>query len=125
MAPRSSFLDRLTGSARPLPEQVARNLVNVLNTRKGCGSAIPDLGLGDYEEAPNTHDAVLVLERELRELVLRYEPRVLEPTVELRGGHGYRKVRFALQGTVDGTPRDFAIEIDTSTRQVEVWPEGS
>ncbi|MCX4244132.1 type VI secretion system baseplate subunit TssE [Paraliomyxa miuraensis] len=120
-----SFLSRLTRtSSRTVPQLVAQNLEHVLNTRKGCGSVLPDLGLGDYEAAPNTHEAVIVLERELRALVLRFEPRLSEPEVALAGRHGYRMVRFSLRGLVDGAPRAFAIDIDTSTRHVDVWPEG-
>lgn len=121
----SSFLARLMGSPSPsAATQVADNLGHVLNTRKGCGSVIPELGLGDYEAAPNTHEAVLVLLRELRALVLRYEPRLRQPEVVLQGRHGYRMVRFALSGTLDGVTRRFGIDIDTSTRHVDVWPEG-
>lgn len=122
---RSSFLSRLVGTpSTDLATQVADNLGHVLNTRKGCGSVIPQLGLGDYEDAATTHDAVLVLVRELRALVLRYEPRLTDPEVVLQGRHGYRMVRFALEGTVDGALARFGIDIDTSTRHVDVWPEG-
>ncbi|MCH9679846.1 MAG: GPW/gp25 family protein [Deltaproteobacteria bacterium] len=121
---RSSFLSRLVGVASTdLSAQVATNLGHVLNTRKGCGSVIPELGLGDYEGAATTHDAVLVLVRELRALVVRYEPRLRDPEVTLRGRYGYRMVRFSLQGTVEGVVGKFHIDIDTSTRHVDVWPE--
>lgn len=121
----SSFLARLTRSpGLPAPEQVAQNLGHVLNTRKGCGSVLPELGLGDYEAAPNTHEAVIVLERELRALVLRFEPRLSDPEVVLAGRHGYRMVRFSLRGRLDGAPWTFGIDIDTSTRHVSVWLEG-
>lgn len=123
--PRTSFLARLTQSpSRPVSALVADNLGHVLNTRKGCGSVIPELGLGDYEAAPNTHEAVLMLERELRALVLRYEPRLRDPQVEVRGRRGYRMVRFSLTGLVGEARQAFGIEIDTGTRHVDVWPEG-
>jgi len=121
--PRASFLARLTQSpARSMPTLVADNLGHVLNTRKGCGSVIPELGLGDYEAEPNTHEATLALEREVRALVLRYEPRLREPQVTLRGRHGYRAVHFSLIGLIGGESRAYEIVIDTSTRHVDVWP---
>lgn len=122
--PGASFLSRLTQSpGRSTPGLVADNLGHVLNTRKGCGSVIPELGLGDYEAAPNTHEAVLVLERELRSLVLRYEPRLRDPEVKVRGRHGYCVVRFSLTGCIDEARHSFEIEIDTTTRHVDVWSE--
>jgi type VI secretion system lysozyme-like protein len=121
----SSLLLRLTqtpaGSTAAL---VADNLGHVLNTRKGCGSVFPEFGLGDYESAPNTHDAVIVLGKELRAVVLRYEPRLQEPEVTLRGRHGYRMIRFSITGLVDGQPQAFAVDVDTTDRHVDVWPEG-
>lgn len=121
----SSFLSRLTGSSGwTMAALVAENLGHVLNTRKGCGSVIRELGLGDYEAAPNTHAAVLVLTRELQAAVLRYEPRLQAPEVVLRGRHGHRTIRFSLTGSIDGTPHAFGLEIDTNDRHVEVWAEG-
>lgn len=121
----SSFLLRLTrspvGSTAAL---VAENLGHVLNTRKGCGSVFPEFGLGDYESAPNTHDAVIVLGKELRAVVLRYEPRLAAPEVTLLGRYGYRMIRFTITGLVDGEPQAFAVDVNTSDRHVDVWPEG-
>lgn len=104
-------------------QDVADNLHNVLNTRKGCGSAIPGFGFGEYERAPNTHDAVTILLEELPAIVHEFEPRVREPAVELQGRYGYKMVRFLLTGLVDGTPRSFIVDIDTITRSVDVVPE--
>jgi type VI secretion system lysozyme-like protein len=120
----SSFLARLTRtSGWTAAALVAENLGHVLNTRKGCGSVIREFGLGDYESAPNTHDAVLVLTKELRAVVLRYEPRLQGPEVTLRGRHGYRLIRFSLTGLLDGRPQAFGMDVDTSDRHVDVWPE--
>lgn len=121
----SSFLSRLTQSSGwTVAALVAENLGHVLNTRKGCGSVIRELGLGDYEAAPNTHEAVLVLLDELRAVVLRYEPRLREPEVTLRGRLGYRTIRFSIAGSIDGRAQVFGVDIDTSDRHVEVWAEG-
>lgn len=119
-----SFLNRLTrGDVQSVPEAVADNLVNVFNTRKGCGSVISEFGLGDYESAANTHDAINVLIEELAALVIRYEPRLSQPQVVLRGRYGYRMIRFGLAGVLDGASCGFIVDIDTSTRRVDVWPE--
>lgn len=130
--PSRSFLSRLTRHTRS-PEQapnqapiqaVIDNLTHVFNTRKGCGSVIEPFGLGDYEAAVTTHDAVNVLLQELPALVERYEPRVRDPKVVLEGRYGYSKIRFGLQGRVHEIDCGFIVDIDTTTRRVDVWLEG-
>ncbi|MFV8749336.1 GPW/gp25 family protein [Nannocystaceae bacterium ST9] len=120
MAPRRSFIARLTrGPRRPESEAIARNLQHVLNTRKGS-SGIMAFGLGDYEAAANTRDAVLMLLVEIEQLAIRHEPRLREPKVVLLGRHGYSRVRFELQGLVRGARQLFWLDLDTTTREVEV-----
>lgn len=116
-----SFMARLTQApAGPECEAVARNLTHLLNTRKGCGSVLAELGLGDYEAAPNAAEAVVALRDELRRLVERYEPRVQAPEVDLLGGYAYSMVRFELRGRLRGVRRRFWLDIDTRTREVAV-----
>lgn len=116
-----SFIARLTQApARPEPELIAGNLEHLLNTRKGCGSVIAELGLGDYEAAPNTRDAVLLLRAELEQLARSYEPRLSNPRVTLLGRHGYSRIRFELCGELHGASQRFWLEIDTTTRRVEI-----
>ncbi len=120
MAQRQSFIARLTQAARrPESEAIASNLQHLLNTRKSS-SGIMALGLGDYEAAANTRDAVLMLLTELQQLALRHEPRIREPKVILLGRHGYSRVRFELQGLVGGVRQLFWLDLDTTTREVEV-----
>lgn len=109
--------------AQSASQEVADNLGRVFNTRRGCGSVVDEFGLGEYEHSANTHDAVVALLQELPALVGRYEPRLQEPVVELEGRYGYRKVRFGLSGRIDGAACAFIVDIDTTTRRVDVWPE--
>jgi len=116
-----SFIARLSQApASPEPEAIARNLEHLLNTRKGCGSVIAEFGLGDYEAAANTRDAVLILRAELERLTQRYEPRLVDPRVTLLGREGYSRVRFELEGRLRGAQQLFWLDLDTTTRQVEV-----
>jgi predicted component of type VI protein secretion system len=118
---RQAFLGRL---AQLLPErapvEVARNLGFVFNTRKACGSVIAGFGLGDYEREVNTGRAVEALRVELLTAVSRYEPRIREPLVRLRGGWRTRMVRFEIAGRVDGQACALDVDIDTTTRRVTV-----
>lgn len=116
-----SFLARLLGEpSSPLVELVALNLENVLNTRKGSGSVIREFGLGDYERASTTHDAVLILIDEIAGLCRRYEPRLCEPTVELLGRSSYDELRFELEGQLSGRRRLFWLDMSTNNRTVKV-----
>ena len=118
-----SFINRLTRSPAPMNTTVIiRNLEHLFNTRKGCGSVIEEYGLGDYEAAPTTHEAVISLRAELEALTRRYEPRLASPQVKLLGGYGYCGVRFELRGQVRGDELVLWIDVDTTTRKVRVTP---
>lgn len=121
---RRSFLDRLARLPRKGDiDGVVRNLRLVFNTKKSCGSVLSNFGLGDYEQAPNARDTVELLKVEIREQILRYEPRLHDPELTLLGRYGFSMVRFELTGTVNGVRRSFQIDIDTTYRSVEVSPE--
>jgi len=116
-----SFIDRLTKApAQANTAVLVRNLEHLFNTRKGVGSVVTAFGLGDYEAAPSTHDAVVLLRAELEGLTRRYEPRIASPEVRLLGGYGYRGVRYELRGHVRGEALVLWIDIDTTTRQALV-----
>lgn len=116
-----SFLSRLTNTpTTSQAEVIVRNLDHLFNTRKRVGSVVAEFGLGDYEAAPTTHDAVLLLREELEGAVRRYEPRIESPQVRLLGGFGYSGVRYELRGRAHGEALVFSIDIDTTTRQVRV-----
>ncbi|MCY1059595.1 type VI secretion system baseplate subunit TssE [Nannocystis sp. SCPEA4] len=122
----NSFLARLTQAPpQALPGAIARNLENLLNTRKGCGSVVAEFGLGDYEAAVTTHEAVLLLQGELERSVGRYEPRITAPRVKLLGGLGSTTVRFELRGQAREQELVMWVDIDTRTRKVDVTVEGA
>lgn len=119
---RKAFLGRL-GARLPYEDvaaEVARNLGFIFNTRKECGSVLPDFGLGDYECAVNTHQAVETLRGELLAVVRRHEPRVSEAAVRLLGRYRYNMVRFEIAGLIEGQACAFDVDIDTTTLRVEV-----
>ena len=116
-----AFLGRLAQQPRAhAAVEIARDLGFVLNTREACGSVLPDFGLGDYEAKLNTHRAVETLCAELYAAVCRHEPRLVGPQVRLLGRRRYNLVRFEITGWIDGRASAFDIEIDTTTRWVEV-----
>jgi predicted component of type VI protein secretion system len=117
----ASFITRLAQApAQADTTVILRNLEHLFNTRKGCGSVVAEFGLGDYEAAPTTHDAVILLRAELEALTRRYEPRLASPQVRLLGGYGYCGVRFELRGRARGDELVLWIDIDTTTRAARV-----
>jgi predicted component of type VI protein secretion system len=118
---RQAFLGRLAQLPRERAlAEIARNLGFVFNTRKACGSVLPDFGIGDYEHEVNTHRAVEALRVELLAAVRRYEPRLGEAAVRLLGRYGYNMVRFEIAGRIEGQACALGVDIDTTTRHVEV-----
>ncbi len=119
-----SFLSRLSQSAPEFEiDRIARNLQALLGTRKGCGSVLDDYGLGDYEAASNTADAVRILSGEIETLVHRYEPGLIEPHVTVLGRYGSAYFRLVLVGVVDGAEARFYIDVDTTYHQFTVSQE--
>lgn len=122
---RQAFFGRLAQLPRERAlAEIARNLGFVLNTRKACGSVLPEFGLGDYEREVNTQRAVDALRAELLAAVRRYEPRIAGPSVRLLGRHHANLVRFEIAGLAEGRPCALAVDIDTGTRRVEVHVAG-
>lgn len=118
---RPAFLDRLAQlPRRPATAEIARNLGALCNTRKGCGSVLPSLGLGDYEGESNTLRAVEALRLELLALVREHEPRLQQAQVRLLGRHRYNLVRFEIAGWVGEQACALELDIDSTTRHVQV-----
>lgn len=116
-----SFMARLAGApSQPVVELVALNLQHMLNTRRGTGSVIREYGLGEYERAPTTEEAVLALTREIPALIERYESRFAAPELRLRGRTAYNMIRFELEGTIEGRTERLELDMNTSTREVRV-----
>ncbi|GEM_PF-2753923 len=121
MARTRSFVDRLAkGPARPEIESVALNLEHLLNTRKGCGSVVFEFGIGEYEAASSTLDAVVLLCDEIATLTRRYEQRFEEPEVSLLGRTSFCKIRLELAGRLRGQRRTLWLDVNTNTRRVDV-----
>lgn len=124
MTAARTFLGRLGRREREGPvDGVVRNLWCLFNTKKRCGSVLAEYGLGDFERACNTRDAVELLRGEMLELVRRFEPRLEGAEVVLKGHYDVHMVRFAIEGTVAGARWRFRIDMNTRDHSVAVTPE--
>ncbi|GMV40032.1 MAG: hypothetical protein AMXMBFR64_17480 [Myxococcales bacterium] len=85
-------------------EGILENLENVLNTKRGWGSPLPDFGIRTLTEYTSREDIARAVMVEIRECIERYEPRLrLEAiTVEERERAPFR-LSFTLRcALVDG-----------------------
>ena len=126
-----SFLSRL-GGKRPTEEPlddariereilaVTRNLTALLNSKKGTGSVVPDLGLGDYEAYLSTRELLPVLVAEIGAQIARHEPRLAGPKVVVDGRDRDLGALFTVTGAVAGRPVRFRLALHTVYRGVTV-----
>jgi type VI secretion system protein len=119
-----TFVSRLAGtSEEPVAEAIARNLEAVLNARAGYAGAVEVFGLGRYDAWLADKDLVAALTSEMTEQVRRYEPRLQEPQVTLRGKDRGLWVVFSLRGRVDKQTRSYAVLFHSVFRNVRVLYE--
>ena len=57
-------------------EGILENLENVLNTKRGWGSPLPDFGIRTLTEYTSREDIARAVMVEIRECIERYEPRL-------------------------------------------------
>jgi len=119
---RHSLLARL-GAAAPavsLHEDIAANLTGVLSGRKGYGTFLPELGLGEYFGKLGTRESVDVLKGELEANISQLEPRIGNPVLEMTGHDPDFWLHFNLSGTVADAPARFVISFQTTLGDVRV-----
>ncbi|MFE8598422.1 GPW/gp25 family protein [Archangium violaceum] len=127
MAP-SSFLDKFTpawqrpGSQSELA-QVRQNLESVLNTKEGFGYFVQGFGVGNYLEKLGTRQLMTTLNDELLHAVVRFEPRLREPELKLRGRDSGLWLHFVLTGELNGEPCSLRLLFHTVSGRVRVEEE--
>jgi type VI secretion system protein len=122
---RPSFLDKFTSAwsqpgAQGELELVRQNLESVLNTKEGYGYFVDGFGLGRYTEKFGTPGLLKVLTGEMQSAVERYEPRLQDVEVELRGRDSGLWLHFFLTGTLLGAPCKLRLLFHTVSGQVRV-----
>lgn len=67
-----------------LVDSIMNHLSRILNTRQGSALTVPDLGVPDFTNLPGESDAESVqeIERAIRRVIRKYEPRLVQPRVE-------------------------------------------
>lgn len=122
---RPSFLDKFTSAGqRPDTQgelvQVRQNLESVLNTKEGFGYFVQGFGVGRYTAQFGTRELMNTLTDELLQSVQRFEPRLQEPELELRGRDSGLWLHFVLTGVLEGAPCSLRLLFHTVSGRVRV-----
>jgi type VI secretion system protein len=99
---------------------VRQNLEAVLNTKAGYGYFVQGYGVGNYLEKLGTRQLMSTLTDELLNAVVRFEPRLREPELELRGRDSGLWLHFVLSGELNGAPRTLRLLFHTVSGRVRV-----
>lgn len=78
------LLARLASGERKVDTQasVAEHLRTILNSRNGLSATVPDYGLVDFNDiVHNFPDSVRVLQQSIRDVITKYEARLLNVSV--------------------------------------------
>ena len=120
---RRPFLDRFTSrgpASRDALGPVLRNLEAVLNTREGYGFFQRGFGLGDSTGDRGGKELVPFLTEELQRQVTRYEPRLRDVEVTLKGQDGALWLHFELTGQLGGEALRLRLLFDTVSSRVRL-----
>jgi type VI secretion system protein len=103
-----ALFDKFTASGRTTRTQVDSilgNLENVLNTKRGWGSPLPDFGIRTLTEYTSREDISKAVIREIRDCIERYEPRLRVDSIAVEEqDRGPFRLSFTLRcSLVDGT----------------------
>ncbi|HMY56869.1 MAG TPA: GPW/gp25 family protein [Pseudomonadota bacterium] len=75
--PPSRFTDLDAAEA----DSIVRNLTHILRSQSGFASFVPEFGLPDPWQLPQTSTSLLILRDQIKEQVLRFESRLGSPLV--------------------------------------------
>jgi type VI secretion system protein len=101
-------------------EAVVENLNNILNTKKGYGSFVREMGIGDWNEYRSRDKIIGTIIEEIKENVRLFEPRVsLNEIEEVDSGSPFR-IRFEVQCVFNEGARPIFIVLDSQQDRVSV-----
>ena len=101
-------------------QAIIDNLNNVLNTKKGFGSFVREMGIGDWNAYKARDKIVETIIEEIKENVKRFEPRVdMSEIEEVDSGSPFR-VRFQVKCMFADKQRPIYIVLDSSENRISV-----
>lgn len=119
---RRPLLARLSGgpALKSLPQEIAANLGAVLSSRKGYGSVVPELGLGEFYSRHSSRGATEILQEELLRNITALEPRLEQAQINLLGEDPDFWLHFTVNGVAAGEPVKLIVSFQTTLGAVKV-----
>jgi len=101
-------------------ERILRNLENVLNSKRGFGSLLPDFGIRTLSEYSSREAIGVAVMQDVRECIERYEPRLRLDEIALDEERSPMRLSFTLKCTVVEDPHELQVSFDTVFNQFDV-----
>jgi type VI secretion system lysozyme-like protein len=121
-----ALFDKLTPQRRQAPgprariERILRNLENVLKSRRGYSSLLPDFGMRSLNQYTSRETLGAAVIEDVRECIERYEPRLRLDSIVLDEKHSALRLSFTLKCTVLDDPHELQVSFDTVFNQFDV-----
>ena len=101
-------------------QEIVTNLSNVLNTKKGFGSFVKEMGIGDYNAYRSRDRIVETIIQEIKENIELYEPRVrLLDIKEVQIDTSFR-IRFELSCVIVNHSQPLYLIFDSLPNSVSI-----
>lgn len=99
---------------------IVRNLNYLLRSRKGYDCVMQDYGLGDYDDPAHIDVTIKRLVTEIKEAIVRYEPRLVSPSVLAVSRDERQRIQLEISGSVLGEPCKLQAQFAVRSRYVTV-----
>ena len=102
---------------------IIANLNNVLNTRQGFGSPLPEFGIRDLNEFTAREQIARTVMEEVERNIAAYEPGVTHIEIEMEESGSPFKISFRLRCRIDEHAHSLRMVFDTvvNTIRVDNW----
>jgi len=104
---------RRDAGERGLLVAIAENLENVLNSKRGYGSPLPDFGIRSLTEYATRDLIAAAVMREVREAIERYEPRLELHDIALQPDAGPFRLSFVIKAAIRTRAQVLEVSFDT------------
>ncbi|SEM09382.1 type VI secretion system lysozyme-like protein [Syntrophus gentianae] len=110
----SKFGDRSSAAVKKSDiEDIIENLNDVLNTKKGYGSFLPDFGIRDMNEYSSRDQLAAVIMEEVKYNIEHYEPRLQLMKISIEENQDPFRISFKIECRVRDTQKALFMEFNS------------